>query len=113
MSVRGGALTADGTQFGCSAESVPGAVQHLRLESTRTEYRPKTWRDARTAPISKLVKDSTKHMAQTLTKNIRVTPEQWERIEKAAEDRGNSANQLVVELTMETLDRREWPRKRQ
>ena len=48
-------------------------------------------------------------MAQTLQKNIRVTPAQWDRIEKAAEDRGVSANQLVVELAMEALYRREWP----
>ena len=49
-------------------------------------------------------------MAQTLTKNIRVTPEQWDRIEKVAEDRGVSANQLVVELTIDALDKQEWPR---
>ena len=48
-------------------------------------------------------------MAQTLQKNIRVTPAQWDRIEKAAKDRGVSANQLVVELAMEALHRREWP----
>ena len=49
-------------------------------------------------------------MVQTLQKNIRVTPGQWERIEKEAEERGISANQLVVELAMEALDHREWPR---
>ena len=49
-------------------------------------------------------------MAQTVQKNIRVTPEQWERIEQAADERGISANQLLVELAMEALDRRHWPR---
>ena len=49
-------------------------------------------------------------MVQTVQKNIRLSPEQWERIEKAAEERGISANQLLVELAMEALDRREWPR---
>ena len=49
-------------------------------------------------------------MVQTVQKNIRVTPEQWERIEKAADERGVSANQLLVELALEALDRREWPR---
>ena len=49
-------------------------------------------------------------MVQTVQKNIRVTPEQWERIENAAEERGVSANQLLVELAIEALDRREWPR---
>ena len=49
-------------------------------------------------------------MAETLTRTIRVTPEQWERIEKIAKEREISANRLVVELVMEALDRREWPR---
>ena len=49
-------------------------------------------------------------MVQTVQKNIRVTPEQWESIEKAAGERGMSANQLLVELAMEALDRRQWPR---
>ncbi len=49
-------------------------------------------------------------MVQTVQKNIRVTPEQWERIEKAADERRVSANQLLVELAMEALDRRRWPR---
>ena len=49
-------------------------------------------------------------MVQTVQKNIRLTPGQWERIEKAAEEREVSANQLLVELAMEALDRRQWPR---
>ncbi len=49
-------------------------------------------------------------MVRTLQKNIRVTPGQWDRIEKEAEERGISANRLVVELAMEALDHREWPR---
>ena len=51
-------------------------------------------------------------MVQTVQKNIRLSPEQWERIEKAAEEREVSANQLLVELAIEALDRREWPRTR-
>ena len=49
-------------------------------------------------------------MVQTVQKNIRVTPEQWQRIGKAADERGVSANHLLVELAIEALDRREWPR---
>ena len=49
-------------------------------------------------------------MVQTVQKNIRVTPEQWQRIEQAADERAISANQLLVELAIEALDRREWPR---
>ena len=48
-------------------------------------------------------------MVQTLQKNIRVTPEQWKRVEKEAAERGVSPNRLLVELAMETLERREWP----
>ena len=48
-------------------------------------------------------------MAQSQQKNIRVTAEQWTRIEEVARERQVSPNQLVVELAIETLDRREWP----
>ena len=40
---------------------------------------------------------------------IRVTAEQWTRIEEVARERQVSPNQLVVELAIEALDRREWP----
>ena len=48
-------------------------------------------------------------MAQSLQKNIRVTAEQWNRIEKAARERQVSPNQLVVGLAIKALDRRQWP----
>ncbi len=47
---------------------------------------------------------------RTLSKHIRVSPEQWERIEQASQGSALTANQLVVELAIEALDRREWPR---
>ena len=49
-------------------------------------------------------------MVQTIQKNVRVTPEQWKRIEKEAERREKSPNRLVVELAMEALERHQWPR---
>ncbi len=49
-------------------------------------------------------------MTRTLQKNIRVLPEQWNRIEAAARKRDLTANQLLVELAMEALERGEWPR---
>ena len=55
-------------------------------------------------------KGAAKRMAQTTQKNIRFTPEQWKRVEKEARERGISPNRLVVELTLEALGRREWPR---
>ena len=48
-------------------------------------------------------------MAQSQQKNIRVTAEQWNRIETAARERDVSPNQLIVELAIEALDRRQWP----
>jgi len=49
-------------------------------------------------------------MTKTLQKNIRVTPEQWARIEDAATSAHSTANQLVIELAIEALDRRARPR---
>ena len=46
---------------------------------------------------------------KTVNKHIRVRPEQWERLEKAAQGSALTANQLVMELAIEALDRREWP----
>ena len=47
---------------------------------------------------------------KTINKHIRVLPEQWERIEQAAQGSALTPNQLVIELAIEALDRREWPR---
>jgi len=44
-----------------------------------------------------------------LNKHIRVLPEQWDRIERAARGSALTANQLVVVLAIEALDRRNWP----
>ena len=49
-------------------------------------------------------------MANTLSKTVRVTQEQWNRVENAARKRNQSPNHLLVQLAMEALDRREWPR---
>ena len=49
-------------------------------------------------------------MAKTLSKTVRVTEDQWSRVEKAARKRNESPNHLLVNLAMEALDRHEWPR---
>ena len=49
-------------------------------------------------------------MAKTLSKTVRVTEEQWNRVENAARKRNESPNHVLVQLAMEALDRREWPR---
>ena len=46
----------------------------------------------------------------TIGRRIRILPEQWERIEDAAAGTLFTPNQLLVQLAMEALDRREWPR---
>ena len=52
----------------------------------------------------------TDSIERTVKKNLRVRPAEWERIERAAEGTALSANQLVMALAMEALDRRERPR---
>ncbi len=49
-------------------------------------------------------------MARTMSKTVRVTDEQWKRIETAVGNTRQSPNHVLVELAMEALDRREWPR---
>ena len=49
-------------------------------------------------------------MAQSLQKIIRVTADQWNRIEEATRERDFSPNKLATELAFEAHDRREWPR---
>ena len=49
-------------------------------------------------------------MAKTLSKTVRVTETQWNRVENAARERNESPNHLLVQLAMQALDRREWPR---
>ena len=63
--------------------------------------------DGRSIPCC--AKETANPMAQTSQKNIRFTSEQWERIENVAAACDISPNQLVVDLAMEALDRREWP----
>ena len=46
---------------------------------------------------------------KALHKHVRIAPEQWERLERAAHGTRHSPNQILVELAMEALDRREWP----
>ena len=45
---------------------------------------------------------------RALHKHVRVSPEQWERLEAAAQGTPHSPNRLMVELAMEALDRRVW-----
>ena len=46
---------------------------------------------------------------KALHKHVRIAPEQWERLKQAAQGTPHSPNQILVELAMESLDRREWP----
>ena len=49
-------------------------------------------------------------MAKTLQKNIRITSERWDSTETAATEPGVTANQLLAELAMEAVGRRQWLR---
>ena len=113
MGVRSTALVDDGYQSGILAE---GLVRELCGPRTGlpTGAAPGVFRIFLNRIASRATRKTheklTKPMTRTLQKNIRVTPGQWNRIENAAAERDVSANRLVVELAMEALDRREWPR---
>ena len=49
-------------------------------------------------------------MAKTIGRHIRIDEDHWLRIESLAAARNTSPNRLLVELAVEALDRREWPR---
>ena len=49
-------------------------------------------------------------MSETVQRNIRVGPVQWERIEIAAMGSNLTAKQLVIGLALEALNRSEWRR---
>lgn len=49
-------------------------------------------------------------MPRTLQKKIRISEAHWKRLENEAAELDTTANRLVVELALEALDRREWPR---
>ena len=49
-------------------------------------------------------------MAKTIGRHIRIGEDHWRRIEALAEARSTSPNRILVELAVEALDRREWPR---
>lgn len=49
-------------------------------------------------------------MSKTLSKTVRVTQEQWNRVQNAASERNVSPNSLIVQLAMQALERLEWPR---
>jgi len=49
-------------------------------------------------------------MPKTIGRHIRIGEDHWRRIEALAEARNTSPNRLLVDLTVEALDRRERPR---
>ena len=49
-------------------------------------------------------------MAKTIGRHIRIDEAHWRRIEALAEARDTSPNRLLVELALEALDQRDWPR---
>lgn len=48
----------------------------------------------------------TDSIEKTVKKTLRVRPEEWELIEHAAKETRLTANQLVIELALEALERR-------
>lgn len=48
-------------------------------------------------------------MSKTLARHIRIDERHWRRVESLVNERGATPNQLLVELAVDVLDRREWP----
>ena len=46
---------------------------------------------------------------KALHKQVRIAPQQWERLEQAGKGTPYSPTLILVEFAMEALDRREWP----
>ena len=110
MTARGAALAVDSNQTDCLADAFPGSAFRLGTAWSTPGGPRESKRSLHGSVIGNRENGATGHMAQTLTKNIWVTPEQWDRIEKIEKDRDVSSNRLAVELVMEVLDRRDWPR---
>lgn len=49
-------------------------------------------------------------MGNTVNKHIRVDENAWRRIEMAAQERGISPSRLMISVTLEAIEGREWPR---
>ncbi len=49
-------------------------------------------------------------MPKTIARHVRINEEHCRRIESLAIEHGTTPNQLLVELAVEALDHREWPR---
>ena len=49
-------------------------------------------------------------MTKTVDRHIRIQPRHWKRIQDVARERGVPANQTLVDLALEALDSRQWPR---
>ena len=96
------------TNLGPASHGCPGirSGHDLRVGACDAEG---VWPNPIRKDAPNCLKESARQMAQTLQKNIRVTSEQWERIEIAAQAREVSANQPVVKLAIEALDRRDGP----
>ena len=80
------------------------------MRAINTRVAPGNWQNCVWRDTKSSANEAARPMAQTQQRNIRFTAEQWERIENAARERDLSPNQLVADLALEALDRREWPR---
>ena len=103
------ALRYDEYRFGTAGSGIDSryflfatSVFDERMQEFSDRFGPKS--------VKTFTKGAVNRMAQTIQKNIRFTSEQWKRVEKEAIEREVSPNRLVVELAIEALERRKWPR---
>ena len=90
----------------------PGRASGLRSPSTAVPIQNIEIFCAYSGTIDRIFVQEKRKIAwpRQMSKTVRVTDEQWKRVETAAGNRNQSPNHLLVQLAMEALDRREWPR---
>ena len=96
-----------------SIESHHDRMDPVAFAHTQCRFPIKTLNDSVHLPAQlseSTFSKSGKHMAKTMSKTVRVTDEQWNRIETAVGNSKQSPNHLLVQLAMEALDHHEWPR---
>lgn len=103
-------LRYDGYQYGIPPAPPFRPAFRSTLRAIGTRIARADWQNCVRPDTNFSENEAVPPMAQTQQRNIRFTDEQWERVENAAREREVSPNQLVAELALEALDRREWPR---
>ncbi|MDE0383546.1 MAG: hypothetical protein OXI22_06650 [Defluviicoccus sp.] len=105
-----GPLRYDGHRSDFSPIATVGPAFRSTIRAIGTPTARGNWQNCARRNTNNNANEAAGPMPPTQQRNIRFTTEQWERIENAAREREVSPNQLVADLALEALNRREWPR---